>query len=52
MEARYLKEQLENLLGGAEIFLDFLDVQSWKLRFRPGGTLTFMPMYLTNSAEN
>ena len=23
MEARYLKEQLEGLLGGAEIFLDF-----------------------------
>ena len=28
MEARYLKEQLEGLLGGAEIFLDFDNLQS------------------------
>ena len=27
MEARYLKEQLETMLGGVEIFLDFDNLQ-------------------------
>ena len=36
MEARYLKEQLEVMLGGAEIFLDFDNL-------RPGGRCPLGP---------
>ncbi len=32
MEARYLKEQLEGMLGGVEIFLDFDNLQEPRTR--------------------
>merc|ERR1719456_1565991 len=31
MEARYLKEQLEQMLGGAEVFLDFDNLQDLRI---------------------
>ena len=34
MEARYLKEQLEGMLGGVEIFLDFDDLQDTRILVR------------------
>lgn len=34
MEARYVKEQLETMLGGVEIFLDFDSLQDMRVLVR------------------